>query len=234
MLEAAALSHHYVRQHGEAAALKDVSFGLRPGERALVAGPNGAGKSTLIKLFAGLLAPSGGRALIDGAPAQLSRARVGVVGHATYLYPELTLRENLRLYATLYRTHRPAHRAAEVLALVGAEAYGDEPVERLSRGQQQRGSLARALLHDPPILLLDEPDTGLDVAAIALLRELVCHGGRTVLMTTHNLAVGLEVCNRVLVLVRGGVVLDRAVTGDGAGALAREVEGLVVGRADAG
>jgi ABC-type multidrug transport system ATPase subunit len=131
---------------------------------------------------------------------------VGVVSHATYLYDELTAAENLRFYAELYGVPTPARRAEDLLEQVGLAHLAGERVGRLSRGQQQRVTIARALLHDPPVLLLDEPDTGLDLAAFALVAELTTAGQRTLVMTTHNLATGLRLGTRVGVLFKGQLV----------------------------
>jgi len=153
---------------------------------------------------------SHGQALIMGRPPREARGHVGVVSHATYLYDELTAAENLRLYAELYGVADAVLRGRELLAQVGLAHIGDERVGRLSRGQQQRVTIARALLHDPPVLLLDEPDTGLDLAAFSLLESLATSGGRAVVLTTHNLAAGLRLGTRVAVLSRGRLVHEQA------------------------
>ena len=157
--------------------------------------------------------PFRGSALVMDLPARHARSFVGVVAHASYLYEELTALENLRFYAELYDVHAPVRRAAELLERVGLEEVAHERVGRLSRGQQQRVTLARALLHDPALLLLDEPDTGLDVAAWRTLAELLIERGRTVVLTTHNLSAGLEVATRVAVLAHGGLVHDSTTAG---------------------
>ena len=203
-LSAEGLTARYPGQ--SASALLDVELNLEPGERLLLLGPNGAGKSTFIRVFAGLMHSSRGRALVMGQPARSARGLVGVVSHATYLYDELTAAENLRFYAELYGVANPARRAAELLEKVGLAHLADERVGRLSRGQQQRVTIARALLHDPPVLLLDEPDTGLDLAAFALVEELTTAGQHTLVMTTHNLATGLRLGTRVGVLSKGQLV----------------------------
>ena len=171
-LSAEGLTARYPGQPTSAPALIDVDLEVEAGERLLLLGPNGAGKSTFIRVFAGLMHAAQGRALVRGQPARSARNLVGVVSHATYLYDELTALENLRFYAELYRVHRPLERAVALLEEVGLAHLANAPVGRLSRGQQQRVTIARALLHDPPVLLLDEPDTGLDLAAFALVAEL--------------------------------------------------------------
>ena len=205
-LSAEALTARYPGQPASAPALLDVELNLEPGERLLLLGPNGAGKSTFIRVFAGLMHASQGNALVMGQPARSARGMVGVVSHATYLYDELTAAENLRLYAELYGVRSPARRAEDLLEQVGLAHLAGERVGRLSRGQQQRVTIARALLHDPPVLLLDEPDTGLDLAAFALVEELTTSGHHTLVMTTHNLATGLRLGTRVAVLSKGQLV----------------------------
>jgi heme exporter protein A len=176
----------------------------------LLLGPNGAGKSTFIRVFAGLMRATHGKALIGGEPARAARERVGVVSHATYLYDELTAAENLRFYAELYLVPAPAARAATLLEQVGMTHWADVQVGRLSRGQQQRVAIARAVLHDPPVLLLDEPDTGLDVGAFAQVEHMAAAHERTVVVTTHNLTTGLRLATRAAVLSRGSIVHEQA------------------------
>jgi heme exporter protein A len=210
-VRAEGLSARYPGQPSATPALIDIDLEVQPGERLLLLGPNGAGKSTFIRVFAGLMRASHGKALIAGQPARTARALVGVVSHATYLYDELTAAENLRFYARLYEASDPERRAAELLEQVGIPHLGDTQVGRLSRGQQQRVTIARSLLHDPPVLLLDEPDTGLDVSASGLLEEfLVGRDDRAVVLTTHNLATGLRLGTRVAILSRGRLVHQQA------------------------
>jgi heme exporter protein A len=216
-LSAQSLTARYPGQAVSRPALVDVDLDVEAGQRLLLIGPNGAGKSTFIRVFAGLMHAAHGKALIAGQPARSVRNLVGVVSHATYLYDELTAAENLRFYGQLYDVARPAERAAELLARVELTHMADVQVGRLSRGQQQRVAIARALVHDPPVLLLDEPDTGLDVAALGPLEELTTSGGRTVVLTTHNMATGLRLGTRVAVLSRGRLVHTHssASVGDG-------------------
>ena len=227
-LRADRLSARYPGQPTATPALIDVDLEVQPGERLLLLGPNGAGKSTFIRVFAGLMRTTGGKALIDDAPARTARARVGVVSHATFLYDELTALENLRFYAQLYAVADPARRAAELLEQVGIGALGDVQVGRLSRGQQQRVTIARALLHDPGVLLLDEPDTGLDVSAFGALEALLLGGAnRAVVLTTHNLSTGLRLGSRVAILSRGKLVHQQAsVSPDDGAALSTLLERL--------
>ena len=218
-LSAQGLTARYPGQPASRPALVDVDLDVDGGQRLLLIGPNGAGKSTFIRVFAGLMHAAHGKALVAGQPARAVRNLVGVVSHATYLYDELTAAENLRFYGELYAVPEPAERAAALLARVGLSHLADVQVGRMSRGQQQRVAIARALVHDPPVLLLDEPDTGLDVAALGPLEELTTTGGRTVVLTTHNLSTGLRLGTRVAVLSRGRVahVQSSISPGDGPG-----------------
>ena len=220
-LSAQGLTARYPGQPASRPALVDVDLDVDSGQRLLLIGPNGAGKSTFIRVFAGLMHAAHGKALVSGLPARSVRSLVGVVSHATYLYDELTAAENLRFYGELYAVPEPAGRAAALLARVGLSHMADVQVGRMSRGQQQRVAIARALVHDPPVLLLDEPDTGLDVAALGPLEELTTTGGRTVVLTTHNLSTGLRLGTRVAVLSRGRVAhMQSSITpGDGPGLL---------------
>ncbi len=194
---------HYAGQPAGTNALCDVTLSVGRGERLLLIGPNGAGKTSLMRVLSGLLRPSSGTVAVGGLPAQKARRLVGVVGHHTYLYSELTAEENLRFYADLYGVANPAERARTLLEEVGMLPLANERVDHLSRGQQQRIAVARALVHDPPVLLLDEPDTGLDLAAFERLERLVVRGDRTVVVTTHNLAAGVRLGTRAIVLDRG-------------------------------
>ncbi len=200
---------------GSLAALRDVNLNVGPGERLAIVGPNGSGKSTLVKVVATLLRPSAGTVRLAGLDVQSQalevRRLIGVVCHQTFLYSELTALENLEFYGRLYGLSYPTERARQQLRLVGLEAQADVPGRDLSRGMQQRLALARALLHEPPILLLDEPDTGLDQRWTAFLVDLlaeVAREGRTVLLTTHDLERTLDMADRLVVLNGGRVVFD--------------------------
>ncbi len=198
------------RVYGSRFALDDVSFDLEAGDFLLVLGPNGAGKTTLLKLLARLARPSAGRVWMGGedwlsAPAARQR-EIGVLSHASYLYDGLTALENLRFFGTLYGLRDGDARAREALAKVGMEDAAGRRVGHLSRGQAQRVAIARAILHDPGILLLDEPYAGLDPRAAARLSEsleAVHAAGRTVVLTTHDLARSPAAATRYLVVVEG-------------------------------
>jgi len=196
-------------------ALDRLELTIEPGEFVVVLGRNGAGKTTLLRTLALLLSPSEGELLYDAVPARtLSpgfRRRLGFIGHETFLYDELTAAENLSFYAALYGLDRPAERVAEVLAEMGLEDRASSQARNLSRGLKQRLSLARAWLHQPDILLLDEPATGLDTPTRSRMHRWLsgCHqSGRTVIVSSHDLAESLQPATRVLLLEKGKLVFD--------------------------
>jgi heme exporter protein A len=200
------------KNFGSLAALRGVNLSVGPGERLAIVGPNGSGKSTLVRVLATLLRPSAGTVRLAGLDVRSQalevRRLVGVVCHQTFLYSELTALENLEFYGRLYGLPHPSDRARQQLRLVGLEAQAGVPGRDLSRGMQQRLALARALLHEPSILLLDEPDTGLDQRWRAFLVDLLAEAarqGRTVLLTTHDLERTLDLADRLAVLNRGSV-----------------------------
>jgi heme exporter protein A len=169
--------------------LDDVSFRVGEGAKVALVGANGAGKTTLLRVLAGLLRPHGGSARVLGAELPRERwkvpGRVGYLGHEPLLYRELSGRENLTYHAALHSTG--AARVEEVIAAVGMERRAEEPVRELSRGMVQRLAVARAVLHDPELLLLDEPRAGLDPAAAELLEPLIGRAsGRTRVLVSHD------------------------------------------------
>lgn len=201
------------KSFGSHLALRGVDLKVKQGESIAIFGPNGAGKTTLIKLLATILNPSSGRILIDGLNlknhAEEVRRRLGVVTHQTFLYGHLTASENLEFYSRLYDVPGYKAQIQEVVATVGMTSRLHERVNTLSRGMQQRLSIARALLHKPKIILLDEPETGLDQQAIAMLWEALLAEGKekcTLVHTSHNLESGLERCDRFLILAEGKIV----------------------------
>jgi heme exporter protein A len=214
------------KSFGPVRALDEVSLTVARGETLAVFGPNGAGKTTLLKIAATLIRPNGGRVLLFGddplrRPAL--RALIGFVSHHSYLYPGLTARENLLFAARLYGRRDAPARVAALLDAVGLTARADDLVRTFSRGMTQRLSIARALVHDPPILLLDEPYTGLDRTAAgaftALLRAM--RGSRTVVLTTHSIEQGVALADRVVILVDGAVAYEAANGGRDAAAVER-------------
>lgn len=201
------------KRYGWQMVLKDVGFVAYPGECLVILGPNGAGKSTLLRILAGLTRPTEGKITWFDRPfpEQASQVRplLGFVGHRTMLDPELTVQENLDYYARLYAV---PHRRECIIALAAQFDLLDRLGQRvgfLSRGLQQRVALVRALLHAPIVLLLDEPDTGLDQASRERLVHLVhdhCAQGGTVLLTTHTQEISLQLADRALYLEKGKLV----------------------------
>jgi len=194
------------RRYGERVALAGISATVGEGETLTVLGPNGAGKTTLLRVLATLLRPHGGRARVLGAElpdeAWKVRGNVGLLGHEPLLYRDLSPRENLLYHARLHRVGE--ERVGELLAAVGMEGRAEEPMRELSRGMVQRVASARAVLHDPPLLLLDEPRAGLDPAAAELLEPLLGRAsGRTRVLVTHDVEQGRAEADHVLVLEDG-------------------------------
>lgn len=181
------------RDYGDRPALDGVGFELAGGESMVVLGPNGAGKTTLLRVLATLLRPSGGEARVLGCSlpeeAWKLRGRIGYLGHEPLLYRDLSGRENLRFQARLHGIGRAAAEARieELLRAVGMERRAEERVAELSAGMRQRLSICRCVLHEPELLLLDEPDSNLDVEGRELARELIGPGaGRTRVLVTHD------------------------------------------------
>ena len=203
------VSRHYGRQR----ALSRVSLAAGAGEIIGLLGPNGAGKSTLLGVLATLVAPSRGRVLYGGQPARelgaALRRRLGYLSHDLQLYPELTAGENLDFFARLYGDGEPGKSVAAALARARLTDRADDRVVGFSRGMRQRLALERALLHEPRLVLLDEPFTGLDERSVgdfvARLRELRA-GGRIVLLATHDLDIVDGLLDRAVVLRRGRTV----------------------------
>ena len=216
-------------------ALRDVHLRLGWGETLALFGPNGAGKSTLLRTLATLVRPDRGTVRVGGfdrdKQASLVRSVIGYVGHQPLLYDEMSPRENLRFYARLYGLTDAEQRIDEVIDDVGARRWMDRRVQTLSNGMQKRVAIARSLLHRPRLLLFDEPETGLDESGLELLEVIVrgvTRGGASVVMSTHGTERGLDLADRVVVLVEGRVVVDceRAETS------AAAVQSAVAGRVE--
>ena len=206
------------KRFGTHTALRPIDLIIPHGQGALLVGANGAGKSTLLRLVAGLCRPSAGKVKINGRdPHRIpeARAEAGLLSHQTLLYDELTARENLRFFAQLYGLDNPDERLAAALAAVGLNERLDQRVGSFSRGMKQRLAIARAILHRPSILLLDEPFTGLDASASAALHRLLCRfrrEGRTCILVTHRLDEAEGLVDRLLVIERGQWRLDQVLT----------------------
>jgi heme exporter protein A len=199
------------RRYGERYALDDVSVTVPTGATLVVFGPNGAGKSTLLRVLATLLRPHGGEAHVLGEPLPerewAVRGRVGLLAHEALLYRDLSARENLRFHARLHRISEA--RVEELLERMRLAGRADDPVRTLSRGLLQRVAVCRAVLHDPPLLLLDEPRANLDPAAAELIEPLIGRAsGRTRVVTSHDPAGGLAEADLALGLRDGRVALS--------------------------
>jgi heme ABC exporter ATP-binding subunit CcmA len=208
------------RSFGRVRILRGLDLSLRPGESLAIIGPNGAGKTTLLRLIAGLLRPDAGEIRILGQSLRVGahtvRSAVGFVSHQTLLYDDLTLVENLAFTARLYGLDRPVETAVAALAAAGLADRRSERPRSLSRGLQQRAAVARALLHAPRLILMDEPFTALDATAAQRLRDdlrfrLSRDAG--LVLVTHQLADAWELASRVAVLIQGQWVADEPRSG---------------------
>lgn len=200
---------------GPRPALRGINLGLALGEFLALFGPNGAGKTTLIRILATLLRPTAGTAKIAGRDlrreGEAIRRLIGFVSHQPLLYENLSAAENLRFFGRLYSVSELEGRIQERLAEVGLGHRQHDLVRTYSRGMQQRLAIARALLHDPAVLLLDEPYSGLDPQAVERLQQVLASlAGRnkTVLLATHHLEQGLEISHRLAILSRGRIVWE--------------------------
>lgn len=243
------------KSFGSKYALRGVNLRVMPGESLVLFGPNGAGKSTLVRILSSLSRPSSGTVRIGGLElaqhADGIRRYLGVVSHAPLLYDSLTAEENLRFFASLYNLKGPEPRIKALLERVGLYARRGDLVRTFSRGMVQRLAIARALLHDPEVLLLDEPDTGLDPQAAEMLHGLLSelsgrgvngagpeHAGverpRTIVTVTHSLERGLSIADRAVILANGRVVFETAARDLDAVAFRRLYDQYVGGRSTAG
>jgi len=197
------------RAFGGRRAVDGVSFSLNEGDCLALFGPNGAGKTTLLRLLAGLLTPSSGACFVGGASLRdgpLARGQVGLVSHASMLYSALSARENVEFAARMYGMPDPASAARDALASMRVLDRAETPVRALSRGLQQRVSIARAIVHVPRLLLCDEPYTGLDEVGSAALTHALAErraSGAALLLVTHNLSEGLALATHAAIMRRG-------------------------------
>ncbi len=190
----------------------NININIKKGEFLTIFGPNGAGKTTLIKIISTLISPTSGKVIIDGIdikenPLEI-RKKIGVISHETYLYHELTASENLRFFGSMYGALDLENRINELIKQVGLAYRKNDRVRTFSRGMKQRLSIARALIHDPPILLLDEPYTGLDQHASAtfdrILSEMNAHD-KTRVLISHDIERGIAMCDRAIILSDGRI-----------------------------
>ena len=203
------------KKFGYSFAVRNVTLRVRRGESVVLFGSNGAGKTTFLKMAAGLMRPTRGSLSIEGfdigKQADEARRRIGFLSHNTFVYKDLSPLENLKFFCRLYGVPDSEERLIDLLDRVGLRGRASEPVRAFSRGLQQRVGIARALLHDPSVILLDEPYTGLDAKAAQTLNGMLDEAlaaGKTIVLTTHDLDQGLRAATRALILDRGNVVYD--------------------------
>jgi heme exporter protein A len=208
------------KRYDKVLALRGIDLQLERGQCVGIFGPNGAGKSTLLRILATLTRPSTGTVTIAGydgvREAEKIRPLLGVLSHRTFLYGNLTALENLRFYGRMFGVPRLTERIQDVMDIVGLMEYGRQLIRTYSRGMQQRLAIARAILHEPQVLLLDEPYTGLDQRAtlrVQALLQRLHETERTIIMSTHNLQRALELCDHIVIQARGKVVYRCAVSG---------------------
>ena len=212
--------------------LADITFDVPRGAYVALLGANGAGKSTLLRILATLIPPTKGHLALFGETLRREasglRARLGLIGHGTMLYRDLSARENLVFFGRLYDVPDAAARADELLEYVGLTGRAHDPVKTFSRGMAQRVSIARALVHDPELLLADEPFAGLDAPSQGMLQEMLgrLHDeGKTIILASHDLAQALRMAGRSLVLRQGRLVVDEENSRLDAQAVLAEVTG---------
>ncbi|MDZ7292611.1 MAG: heme ABC exporter ATP-binding protein CcmA [candidate division KSB1 bacterium] len=204
--------NNLVKTFGAFYALRGISLEVATGECLTIFGPNGAGKTTFLRILSAISRPTSGQILINGQPLREAsfafRRQLGMIAHQSFLYDDLTAEENLRFYARLYDVPNSSTRIQEVLTEVGLQERVKDRVRTFSRGMQQRLAIARAMLHNPSLLFLDEPYTGLDQHAASMLTSWLSKlrtEHRTILLVTHDLEQGLALADRVVIFLRGKV-----------------------------
>jgi len=204
-----------VKSYGNFDVLRGIDLNVNKGEFVTIFGPNGAGKTTLIKILSTLTEPTSGKLTISGHNArkevQQIRSIIGVISHDPYVYENLTALENIKFFAELYGLTNIDDRSKAVIQQVGLEARSHDLVRTFSRGMKQRLAVARAIIHKPEILLLDEPYTGLDQHGAQLFGEMLSEikgQNRTILMTTHSIDEGLDFSDRVGILTKGRIIYE--------------------------
>ena len=202
-----------VKKFGFKTVLRKIDLSLRKGDFLSLFGPNGAGKTTLMQILSSQMLPTSGKVYVSGIDTRYDREeihrRIGVVTHDPYLYNNLSASENLEFYAKMYDVPGQPEEIQQLLEQVGLSAYRNDAVHTFSRGMQQRLSIARAVIHDPPVLLLDEPFTGLDQQGIDDLKKLLKgfqNQGKTIVMASHHLSLGAELCSHAAILSSGRLV----------------------------
>ena len=214
-------SQNIRKMYGHFTALAGVNLNVRQGEFVALFGRNGAGKTTFLKVAATLVRPTEGKLRIQGIDigenSEDARRRIGFLSHNTYVYRDLNPLENLRFFAKLYGVDGSDERLIGLLDRVGLRRRMNDPVRSFSRGLNQRVGIARVMLHDPSLILLDEPYTGLDANAVETLNAMLdeAHSrGKTVILTTHDLEHGLRAATRAVIIDRGKAVFDQSGPGE--------------------
>lgn len=216
--------------------LRGVDLSIMPGETVAILGPNGAGKSTLLKVLATLIKPTTGLVKINGLDLKKDHIKVkkmfGYLPHSSLLYDHYTPLENLVFFGDLYGVKDVENRARELVKEVGLSFFINEPVKNFSRGMIQRIAIARAIIHEPKILLLDEPHTGLDQGAITILNNVVLsmkEKGCTTLMVTHDFKQAAEICDRIIIVKNGKIADDFKINNKSLGLVSEKYQLLVEG-----
>jgi len=208
-------SKNDIKTNSEKIILRNINNQIDKGQTVAILGPNGVGKSTWLKIAAGLMQPTEGQILINGDVLKKDqfeqKEMLGYLGHQSFLYDNLTPVENLTFFAKLYHIKNPNEKIEALLNEVGLSFFKNEPVQSFSRGMVQRLAIARSILHNPQILLLDEPHTGLDQQAVEILNKVILRlkkANVTVVMVTHDFSQVINTCDRVIILMNGRVGSD--------------------------
>jgi heme exporter protein A len=216
--------------------LRGVDLSIKKGETVAILGPNGAGKSTLLKVLATLIKPTSGRVVINEMDLKKNHIQIkkimGYLPHSSLLYDHYSPLENLVFFGNIYGVKNIEQRAVELVKEVGLSFFLNEPVKNFSRGMIQRIAIARAIVHEPEILLLDEPHTGLDQGAISILNNVILsmkQKGTTTLMVTHDFKQAAEICDRIIIVKNGKIVDDFTIENQNLGFVSEKYEQLVEG-----
>ncbi len=204
-----------IKTIGDKMILRGINLSIKKGESVAIVGPNGAGKSTVLKIIAGLTKATSGDIIIDGMDFKKDsyemKKKIGFLAHNSFLYDHLTPLENLKFFGKLYRVPNVEEKVKQLINEVGLGFFIHDPIRSFSRGMLQRIAIARAIIHDPEILLFDEPHTGLDQEAIKLLNDVILKmkaNGSTVIMVTHDFQQAVQTCDRVIIFRNGKIVAD--------------------------
>jgi heme exporter protein A len=216
--------------------LRGVDLSIKKGETVAILGPNGAGKSTLLKMLATLIKPTSGLIKVNDMDLKKNHIQIkkilGYLPHSSLLYDHYTPLENIVFFGNIYGVKNVEQRATELIKEVGLSFFLNEPVKNFSRGMIQRIAIARAIVHEPEILLLDEPHTGLDQGAIGILNNVILSmkaKGTTTLMVTHDFKQAAEICDRIIIIKNGKIIDDFRIENQDLGFVSEKYELLVEG-----